>query len=366
MRHGENHCSALPQDVPWGKDSSTGVGWRGQRMRKWFGLVGGAVAASASVVIAGGLLGPCPAGEREFAISGPQFVQYRAGSGFDLHNAVIPGNEIRSGGPPKDGIPALTDPATVQAGQATYLKAADRVIGVAVGGESRAYPIRILNYHEVVNDRLGGVPIAVTYCPLCDSVVVFDRRVDGRVLEFGVSGLLYNSNVLMYDRGGQPESLWSQVAAIGISGPEVKTALKTLPVELTAWADWRARFPATTVLSEQTGYPRDYRVSPYASYFSSRNLMFPARPLSNRLPLKTPVLGVWIGGLARAYPVSAFHPSGETLEQELGGKRFQLVYDGRNQSLRVATADDGIRWMYAFWFAWYAFRPHTEVYGPPK
>lgn len=235
-----------------------------------------------------------------------RFVQYRPGPAFDLRNAIIPKNEIRSGGPPKDGIPALTNPAVIRARDAAYLNATDRVAGVAIGEEARAYPLKILNYHEVVNDRLGAVPIAVTYCPLCDSVVVFDRRdqpaggARGGVLEFGVSGLLYNSNVLTYDRGGRPESLWSQLAAQGVSGPGAKRDLKTLPVELTSWQDWHRRHPSTTVLSERTGHARNYQVNPYQAYFAGRNLMFPARPMSNRLPAKIPVLGVWAGGKARA------------------------------------------------------------------
>ena len=292
-----------------------------------------------------------------------QFVQYRAGPAFDLRNAIIPRNEIRAGGPPKDGIPALTNPAVLRAQDAAYLNAADRVAGVVIGEEARAYPLRILNYHEVVNDRLGGVPIAVTYCPLCDSVVVFDRRTEGGVLEFGVSGLIYNSNVLMYDRGGRPESLWSQVAAQGVSGPGARRDLKTLPVELTSWQDWHARHPNTTVLSDRTGTARNYHINPYQAYFAGRNLMFPARPMSNRLPAKVPVLGVWVGGKARAYPLSAFDPRGETLNQEIDGKRFTLIYDGQHKAVRVASADEGVQWMYSFWFAWYAFRPHTDVYA---
>ncbi len=291
-----------------------------------------------------------------------RLVQYRAGSAFDLRNTIIPRNEILPGGPPKDGIPALTNPAVIGPQEAAYLHPADRVAGVVVGQHSRAYPLKILNYHEIVNDRLGGIPIAVTYCPLCDSVVVFDRRIDGKVLEFGVSGLLYNSNVLMYDRGGRPESLWSQLAAQGVSGPAARKGLAPLPVELTSWQDWRTRHPDTSVLSDRTGHARNYQVNPYQAYFAQRNLMFPARPTSNRLPVNTAVLGVWSGGTARAYPLSAFDPQGQTLEQELGGKRFTLVYDGQHKALRVASADENLHWMYAFWFAWYAFRPHTEVY----
>ena len=290
------------------------------------------------------------------------FVQYHGASSFDLGNAIIPANEIRSGGPPKDGIPALTDPQSVAAEEAAYLKLGDRVVGVVVGEDSRAYPLKILNHHEVVNDRLGGIPIAVTYCPLCDSVVVFDRRTDSGQREFGVSGLLYNSNVLMYDRGGRPESLWSQVAAQGVSGPGARTSLKTLPVELTTWQDWQTRHPETTVLSDQTGHARNYQVNPYRAYFASRNLMFPAKPMNNRLPAKSMVLGIWSDGKARAYPLAAFNARSNSLEQELDGKQFKLVYADQHNSLRVAQADEGLQWMYSFWFAWYAFRPHTEVF----
>ena len=292
-----------------------------------------------------------------------QAVQHRGGSSFDLTGAVIPPGEIRSGGPPKDGIPALTDPRVLRPRDAGYLNDADRVAGVSLGEESRAYPLKILNYHEIVNDKLGGVAIAVTYCPLCDSVAVFDRRTDGGVREFGVSGLLYNSNVLMYDRGGRPESLWSQVAAQGVSGPGARTALKALPVDLTTWQDWKTRHPETTVLSDQTGHARNYQANPYRAYFAGRGLMFPARPTNNRLPAKSPILGVWSDGNARAYPLAAFNARNKSLEQELDGKQFKLLYDPQRKSLRVAEADDGLQWMYSFWFAWYAFRPQTDVYG---
>ncbi len=293
-----------------------------------------------------------------------QFVQYRGGPSFDLSRAVIPLGEIRSGGPPKDGIPALTDPQAIRPQDAKYLRDTDRVAGVSVGKESRAYPLKILNYHEIVNDKLGGVPIAVTYCPLCDSVAVFDRRTKNGVREFGVSGLLYNSNVLMFDRGGRPESLWSQVAGQGVSGPSARTSLKTLPVELTTWQDWKTRHPHTTVLSDQTGHMRNYQVNPYRRYFSGQRLMFPARPMSDRLPAKAMVLGVWSEGKARAYPLSAFNARSKSLKQELNGKHFKLVYDDQHKSLRVTEADEGLQWMYSFWFAWYAFRPHTDLYTP--
>jgi len=292
-----------------------------------------------------------------------RLAQRRAAPSFDLSEAIIPLGEIRRGGPPKDGIPALSDPAVLRAEDAGYLRDADRVAGVSIDRESRAYPLRILNYHEIVNDTLGDVPIAVTYCPLCDSVAVFDRRGGDGVREFGVSGLLYNSNVLMYDRGGRPESLWSQAAARGVSGPGAGEALEALPVELTTWEDWKSRHPKTTVLSTETGHARNYNTNPYRGYFRSRGLMFPVRPLDKRLPAKTPVLGVWSNGKARAYPPAAFNSQNTSTEQQLDGKPFELVYDPQHESLRVAEAGDGLQWMYAYWFAWAAFRPQTEVYN---
>jgi hypothetical protein len=304
----------------------------------------------------------CP----ECAPSDTQLVQFRGGSEptFDLKNAKIPVNEIRGGGPPKDGIPALTDPTMISATEASYLRDDDRVIGVVVDSESRAYPLRILNHHEIVNDRAGEIPYAVTYCPLCDSAVVFDRRTPLGEREFGVSGLLYNSNVLMYDRGGRPESLWSQVKTTGVSGPAADKSLGTLPLELTTWKDWLARHPRTKVLSDDTGHRRDYRRNPYAGYFARGELMFPARPVSDRMAAKTPVLGVWTDRAARAYPLSVFGSKSRELQDTLDGKHITLAYNAEANSIRVVAADDGVRWMYSFWFAWYAFRPRTDVFIP--
>ncbi len=285
---------------------------------------------------------------------------------FDLQALVVDKREIHSGGPPKDGIPALTNPRFIKAADAKYLRPDDRVIGLVIGEEVRAYPLAILNYHEIVNDTVGKTPVAVSYCPLCDSAVVFDRRTPLGEREFGVSGLLYNSNVLMYDRGGKPESLWSQVKTEGISGPAANKGLTTLPLELTTWKDWVVRYPTTTVLSTETGHRRDYSRSPYARYFKSKDLMFPAKPSSDKLPAKSRVLGVWTGKSARAYPESAFSRDRTRITEELDGKKLTIEYDLDARSLRVAEADDGIRWMYSLWFAWFAFHPETSIHIPSK
>lgn len=291
------------------------------------------------------------------------FAQIPANVAFDLRSAIVDQKHILSGGPPKDGIPALTRLAFITAERVDYLQPEDRVIGVKLGEVTRAYPLAILNYHEIVNDRIGETPFAVTYCPLCDSAAVFDRRTPLGEREFGVSGLLYNSNVLMYDRGGKPESLWSQVRSTGISGPGSKKRLMALPCELTTWESWKSRYPRTAILSAKTGHQRDYRRNPYAEYFANPQLMFPVAPVSQRFPNKERVLGVWVGDQYRAYPESGFPAGTSEITDVVGDKQITVVLDRETKTLRVAKADDGASWMYSFWFAWYALHPDTSVYG---
>lgn len=281
---------------------------------------------------------------------------------FDLSKAVIPKKEILSGGPPKDGIPAISNPILISVKEATYLKPDDRIIGFVHNQIARAYPLKILNYHEIVNDLVGEIPLAITYCPLCDSVAIFDRRTELGERELGVSGLLYNSNVLMYDRSKKTESLWSQVKAKGVSGPGADKSLKTLPVELTTWSNWTERYPNTKVLSRKTGHKRDYSKNPYKSYFSHERLMFPARPKSKKLHQKERVLGVWAGNVLRAYPTSAFSNKRNRIEDTIDGKNIVIKFDPKSKSLRVIKADVGVQWIYSLWFAWNAFHPETELF----
>ena len=279
---------------------------------------------------------------------------------FDLSHASVPEEEIVSGGPPKDGIPALTDPAVMAAEAATFLRPDDRVLGVEWHGQARAYPIQILNWHEVVNDRVGGAPIAVTYCPLCGTGMVFDANHEGTRVTFGVSGLLYNSDVLLYDR--TTESLWSQLGMEAVAGPRVGDRLTWLPVAHTTWAAWYAAHPTTDVLSLQTGYRRDYARDPYASYGASARLMFPVRHRDDRLATKAWVLGVLLNGEPKAYPLDRL-PNGPMLEDALGGQQVRIRYDAAARSASV-TDQDGqpIPAVQAYWFAWAAFYPDTVIY----
>ncbi len=279
-------------------------------------------------------------------------------NGFVLEPASIPAAEILAGGPLRDGIPALDHPAVVAAAQAEWADGA-LVLGVAAGGEARAYPVAILNWHELVNDILGGVPILVSFCPLCGTGMVFDRRVGGEARRFGVSGLLYRSDLLMYDR--QSESLWSQISAEAVTGPLLGQRLRLLRSRMDEWGRWRRDHPETTVLSRATGHARDYDRSPYDGYAQSRDLMFPV-PIDRRYLPKMPTLGLRISGEgARAYPASELTRAGGSVEERFLGRRVRIAYDPDRQVFDVAAPPD-VEVVEGYWFAWAAFHPETSVY----
>lgn len=282
-------------------------------------------------------------------------------NGFDLAGALVPVEEILQGGPPKDGIPSIDKPEFVTASKARSLRGEDMVLGVERNGIAKAYPILILNWHEVVNDRFGAEPIVVTFCPLCGSGVVFEAAVRGRVLRFGVSGLLYNSDVLLYDRA--TNSLWSQIRAQAVTGPMKGTRLAQVPMLHTTWDDWRQRHPQTLVLSERTGFGRDYGRDPYDGYDKTEALMFPARFRAEGFHPKERVLGVLIGGKAKAYPFSELARAAGPVSDVVGGQRVTVRFlpqgpaaeaqDANGRTLAATTL---------FWFAWAAFHPGTEIF----
>lgn len=285
-----------------------------------------------------------------------------ADNGFDLEGSLVPVDEIHRGGPAKDGIPALDDPRFVEPDAADFLSDADRVLGLVHAGIAKAYPIAIMNWHEVVNDRFGETPVAVTYCPLCGTGVAFEARHGGQDLEFGVSGLLYNSDVLLYDR--QTDSLWSQLLMQAVTGPAKGRRLAPLPLEHTSWGAWRRAHPATRVLSPDTGHVRDYARDPYAGYASDERLYFPVSRESRRYHPKEWVLGIEIDGRFKAYPFVELARSGRAdIVDEFAGRRLRIRYDADNRSA-VAFDTDGrpLPAVTGFWFAWFAFHPGTAVY----
>ncbi len=185
----------------------------------------------------------------------------------DLTRVGVPADEIISGGVRRDGIPSIDEPRFVSVPELDVLQPQDPVLSVSVGGEARAYPLDIMIWHEIVNDEIAGVPVAVTYCPLCNSAVVFDRRVDGQALEFGVSGLLRNSDMIMYDR--QTFSWWQQFTGTGIVGEKMGVALKMVPARLESWERFAKRHPDGKVLVPNDAEMRQYGSNPYHRYDSS-------------------------------------------------------------------------------------------------
>lgn len=281
--------------------------------------------------------------------------------GFKLDNVTIPVADIRAGGPPRDGIPSIDRPKFVPAAQVRFLAADDMVVSFTHQGETRAYPLRILVWHEIANDRIGDLAINVSYCPLCGSAMVFDRTIDGRTLEFGVSGLLYQSDVLMYDR--QTESLWSQLEMAAVSGPQVGRKLRLLTAQHLTWSAWKKEHPDGLVLSTDTGHDRDYSELPYGEYERSPRLMFPVKSNRPDLPTKAWVVGVVVNGVARAYPRDQL-PDGQIVEDMVGGTPLRLRYDRASRRLSVTDpAGTPLPHTPAYWFAWQAFHPDTTVWA---
>jgi thiol-disulfide isomerase/thioredoxin len=209
---------------------------------------------------------------------------------------------IVSGGPPPDGIPPLDRPKFEPTRSVAWLAAAEPVAVVQVGGEAKAYPLQILTWHEIVNDNLGGIPVAVTYCPLCNTAITWRRPlVDGAVTTFGTSGRLYHSNLVMYDRATR--SLWPQALGQAVVGPLTGWRLELVPTQITAWATFRAGFPDGLVLSRDTGYGRPYGHNPYPGYDhkGSSPFLFDGK-VDPRLGATDRVLGLQAGGRHLAVP----------------------------------------------------------------
>lgn len=282
-------------------------------------------------------------------------------TGFSLDNPQVPVQEIRPGGPSPDSIPAIVAPEMIAPDEAGYLADEDQVVGLRIGQDARAYPLKILNYHQVINDRVGDVPLAVTYCPLSGAVLIFYRLVAGQEVTFGVSGLLYRSNVLLYDH--ETRSLWSQMLRKAVTGPLAGRRLDTQSVPLAlSWSEWKKRFPAAGVLSNQTGFDRDYHIDPYGNYATSAKLWHPVGRVRRDLPPKTRVLGVASGSHAKAYPLDRLAAEGMKLHDVLGGQAIDIAFRVEGNVTAAAVGDDTpLEVVGVYWFAWQAFYPHTLV-----
>jgi Protein of unknown function (DUF3179) len=245
--------------------------------------------------------------------------------------------EIVWGGVHKDGIPALVNPTLIAAAEAGYLEDDELVFGVEINGDVRAYPLRILDWHEMLNDVVGGVPVALAYCTLCGSGILYDTHVPGRdePFAFGSSGFLYRSNKLMYDQ--QTHSLWNQFTGKPVVGPLTGSGIEldVLPVAITSWQDWRTQHPDTRVLSLETGYERDYTPGkPYGDYFASAELMFPVLVPDDRLAPKDYVFALR-GEDDKAWPLDAFEGGRMINDSDLD---VVLIGDAATRSVRAYRA----------------------------
>jgi hypothetical protein len=246
------------------------------------------------------------------------------GLGTNTAIASVDLSQVLSGGPKRDGIPAIRNPKFTALADASPT-ITPQTLGIALGEkEKKFYPYNILLWHEIANDVVDGEPVAVTFCPLCGSAIVFSREVDGEVLEFGVSGLLYQSNLLMYD--DKTESLWSQVRGEAIVGDYTGKKLTLLGSSVMTFSDFSEKFPDGKVLSTDTGYSRDYTFNPYEDYEASEEVIFPISDVPKKLPLKELVFAVPVGDKVAVFPL-------EKLNEE---KQASLTIDGETLTVSVS------------------------------
>lgn len=335
----------------------------------------------------------------------------------DWERRSIELSELKSGGPPKDGIPSIDNPALVPIADAqSWLENQEPVISLVIGDSARAYPLQIMTFHEIANHELAGVPVLVTFCPLCYSAVVFSRVVNGETLAFGVSGLLRHSDLVMFDR--KTESLWQQVTGAAVVGTYTGMTLEPLPAQIISFAQFQEGFPDGLVLSRETGFDRPYGRNPYVGYddVSQRPFLYDG-PIDERLPPMEKVVAIGMDDSYKAYPhritreqrvihdelggrtIVVFHADGAVsaleaadiassreigttgvFDRRIAGQTLHFDYeDGRfvdreTESTWTITgkAVEGslrgeqlapIEYGDYFSFAWFAFRPETEIYS---
>jgi hypothetical protein len=278
--------------------------------------------------------------------------------GFELSRLTVPRERVVAGGPGRDGIVSVDAPEFSHIGEATWIGRDTEVIGVELPGGSRAYPVRMLEYHQIVNDVVGGVPIAVTYDPLAGTPIAYRRQVGTRTLRFGVSGLLYNHNFLLYDR--ETESLWSQFLGQAIAGELSGQRLERVPVRQETAVAWVARHVDSLFLRPPAPEKVFYQMSPYASYWVQDKTIFPVAASDPTWHAKELVLGVVVGDRARAYLGSILTRDG-AVEDEIAGRKIKVGYATETGTFRWEV-DEGVQVTEAYWLAWKAFYPDTEVW----
>ncbi|MBP2029905.1 hypothetical protein J2755_000839 [Methanohalophilus levihalophilus] len=276
---------------------------------------------------------------------------------------IVDPEKIVSGGPPMDGIPSIDNPEFVSVAEADdWIADNELVLALIYNDKKRVYPLQIMVWHEIVNEEINGEPILITYCPLCGSGIAYERTIDGEPVEFGTSGKLYNSNLVMYDR--KTNSYWTQIDGLAIVGELTGTELTAISIDTVAWRDWKVAHPDSEVLSQNTGFDRRYGTDPYGSYYENSFVFFPVEEEDNRIHPKTVIFGVEIEGVFKAYREDDLVEMG-SIEDTVNGTNV-LVERDEAGIVTITNTDTGEEIVKErdFWFAWYAFHPDTQVYLP--
>jgi len=293
--------------------------------------------------------GPEPGGEEAPATLG----------GFGLEGFRGDRSLLVAGGPGRDGIKSVDAPEFADIGSAGWVGRDTEVLGIVVGDEARAYPVRMLEYHQIVNDVVAGVPVAVTYDPLSGTPFAWRRQAGDETLEFGVSGLLYNHNFLMFDRGG--ESLWSQARGEAIAGPRAGQRLERIEVRQETAGAWIDLHMESLFLRPPFPEKVHYLLSPYQAYWIEDRTLFPLAAKDERFHAKELVVGVVVNGTARAYLGSILTREGGEVDERIDGKRIRVWYDSDTGTFRWEV-DPGVLVWEAYWLAWKAHHPDTEIW----
>ena len=287
-------------------------------------------------------------------------------NGFLVEETSIPIVHIVRAAPAKDSIISINAPSFTPSNEAGWLKDTDEVISVTQGLETRAYPLPILVWHEVVNDNFGDVPLAVTYSALSGSAMVFKpgQNKDGSPRSFGVSGLLYNSCLLMYDR--ENEELWSQLRMQGVSGSVMDQSLEQVVSSRMSWKAWKSKYPGGQVLAKPAESEINYEDEwPYGDYATVAETIFPFDVNRNEFPTKDRVVGVVDGESMRCWPLKKLQEK-KQLYDAVGPRPISVTYDENLGTVRIAdiTTNEELPSVSVYWFAWQAFYPDTSVWIP--
>lgn len=284
---------------------------------------------------------------------------------------IVNPEKVMSGGPSKGGIgvdrgiPAINEPKFVSVADAdAWIEDNELVLAIEYKGIERVYPLQILVWHEIVNDEIAGEPVLITYCPLCGSGIAYERviEINGEKVEaeFGTSGKLYNSNLVMYD--DKTDTYWQQIDGKAIVGELTGQELKEISIDTVSWREWKEEHAESEVLSQDTGFRRNYGQDPYGNYYEDGFVFFPVENEDDRIHPKTVIFGIELNGKFKAYREDDLKEAG-IIEDEFGGinVRVERFEDGRVVITNVGSGEEIVKER-DFWFAWYAFHPETELY----